>query len=193
MNTSVIMQGVRRALNGIKMLNGRGRVLLVDDSGPVQMLQAKVSAKETMTIPRLAEFGFASRPPAGTDVAIIFLSGERTWGTIVGSNNQTYRFKLENDGEMAVHDAFGKSIWFKKTAGIVVESNGQPITVNDAKGVTINTTDNVILNMGGKNVTVNNPGAVQLTGAGGRKVVCDGDPVVGGVVQAAAGQKVTAT
>jgi hypothetical protein len=77
--------------------------------------------------------------------------------------------------------------------GIVVEGGGKPVTVNHAKGLTANFTDDVTLNMGGKNLIVNNPGAVNLTGVGGRKIVCDGDPVSGGVVHADAGQKVTGT
>lgn len=192
---SMLRQAVTRAHNGLKMLLGRGRIKLVldNDQGPVQMVQAVISAKETMDLPRVAEFGFASRPPKDTDCVVVFLNAERTWGVVVGTNNQTFRFKLENDGEMAIHDAFGKYIWLKKTGGILIEANDQPVEIHGAKGLTITTSDDVTINMGGKNLTIDSPGAVALTGTGGRKVVCDGDPVSGGVVHAAGGQKVTAT
>ena len=177
-------QAISRAMNGLKMALGRGRVQLTKDDGPVQMVQVQMSAKELMDMARLSEFGLASRIPQNGDVAAIFLNAERTWGIVIASGHQKYRFKLQNDGEVALYDAFGKSVLLGKD-GIVVDAGGKPVTLND--------TGDVTLNMGGKNVIVNNPGAVNLTGAGGRKVVCDGDLVTGGVVHAAAGQKVTAT
>lgn len=181
-----IAQAVRRAMNGLKMLLGRGRVQLTDDSGPVQLVQVKMSANEVMDIVRLSEFGFASRIPKDGDVAAIFLNAERTWGIVVASGHQQFRFKLENDGETAIYDAFGKSIWFKKES-MVVEAGGKPITINGANGITINSTEKLIINMGGKDVQIENPGQVYLGGkAGAKKVALDGDPVVGGVVQSTA-------
>jgi len=204
MNDISARQLLARAHHGLKMLLGRGRVKLTNESDfSVQVVQMVVSAKETMDMPRLAEFGLSSWIPKDGDVAVIFLNADRTNGIVIASGHQKFRFKLENEGEMAIWDAFGKSIWFKKDAGgIVVEAANQPVLIDHAKKVTVNagtdgaevnTTGDVILNMGGKNLVVNNPGAVHLDGAPGRKVVCDGDPVSGGVVHAAAGQKVTAT
>lgn len=192
MNESFTRQAIARTVNAIKMLLGRGRVIMVlnNDQDSTQRMQVKVSAKETMDLYRLAEFGFASRPPKDSDCVVVFLNGERTWGIVTATGHQTYRFKLENDGEMAIHDAFGKSIWFKKTGGIVVEAGTEPITINNAKGMTANFSDDVTLNMGGKKVIIAGAGEVHLDGAGGRKVVCDGDPVTGGIVHASAGQKV---
>lgn len=193
MTEQYLRQAAARAINGLKMLLGRGRVTLTNENpnGGTQFVQAQVSAKELMDIPRLAEFGFASRIPVDGDVAVVFLNAERTSGIIIASGHQTYRFKLENDGEMAIYDAFGKSIWLKKEDGIVIEANNQPITINHAKGVTVNTTDNVVFNMGGKDLTVAGAGTVTLDnptsvvlGPGGKKVVVDGDPVTGGVVHA---------
>lgn len=193
-NSSSVRQALARAHSAVKMLLGRGRVQLIkdNDTGPVQTMQVVVSAKETMDMPRLAEFGFTSRPPKDSDCAVMFISGERTWGVVIATGNQKFRLQLEEDGEAALYDAFGKSIWLKKD-GIVIDGGDKPITINRAKGIAITSTDDVTVDMGGKNLIVTNPGAVNLTGAGGRKVVCDGDPVSGGVVHAAAGQKVTAT
>lgn len=209
----VIRQAVARTTNGLKMLLGRGRVQLVDDTGPVQVLQVTISAKELMNIPRLAEFGFASRPPKNSDVAVIFLNAERTWGIVVASGNQKARFKLANDGEVAIHDAFGddgapgKWIWAKKAAddgtggGWEIEAHNEPLIINNAKKVTINagddgfllnSTGDGVIDMGGKNLTIQNVDTVKLDnptsvllGPGGKKVVVDGDPVsTGGHVNA---------
>lgn len=194
MTDSFVRQAALRALNGLKMVLGRGRILLTNENenGGTQFIQVKVSANETMDVPRLAEFGFASRVPVKGDCILVFLNAERTLGVALATGHQTYRFKLQNDGEAVLYDAFGKSILLGKD-GTVVEAGGKPVTVNNAKGLTINSTDDVTLNMGGKKVFVNNAAEVHLSGVGGRKVVCDGDPVSGGVVHADAGQKVFGT
>lgn len=194
MNESLTMlrQAVARAHNAVKMVLGRGRIQLVgnNDQGPVQTVQVIVSAKETMDLPRVAEFGFASRPPKDSDCIVVFLNGERTWGVVVGTNNQKFRMSLENDGEAALHDAFGKSIWLKKDGGIVVEANNEAVEINHAKkitlgagtdGIAITTGGNVTVDLGGKDLTFSNVGNIAL-GPGGKKVVVDGDPVSGGFV-----------
>jgi phage gp45-like len=195
-----LRQGVSRSLNGLKMMLGRGRIQMVinNDHGPVQMIQVQVSAVELMNLPRLAEFGFVSRAPKNSDCAIIFLNAERTWGIVVATGNQTARMPLANDGETAIHDAngengaAGKWIWAKKGAGWEIECNGEPFILMDCSNltasnkaggtmpVTLNMNGgNVTLNLGGGNVTLNNPGTVVL-GPAGKRVVMDGDPVVGG-------------
>jgi phage baseplate assembly protein V len=191
-----IRQALGRAMNGLRMMLGRGRITLTNENeqGGTQFVQARLSAQELMDLPRLAEFGFVSRVPEKGDCVVVFLNAERSMGVVIATGHQSFRFKLENDGETAIHDAFGKSIWLKKEGGIVIEAADQPVTINGVKGVTINNSDEAVtLNLDGSDVILNDPGAVQLTGAGGRKVVCDGDPVSGGVVHADPDQKVTAT
>ncbi len=131
--------------NLLKMVVGRGRVKSLADDGPVQVLQLQLSPKELPNLRRLAEFGFSSRPPAGSDAIAIFVAGDRNNGVVIATGNQTFRFKLENDGEVALSDAFGKSLWFKKTGGVVLEANGQDVTVNGAANVAVNATTKVTL------------------------------------------------
>lgn len=168
----------------LMLLIGRGKVQSSNDDGPVQILQARISAKEIANIRRLAEFGFTSRPLPGADVVVVFVAGDRSNGAIIATGDQRYRFKLENDGEVALHDAFGKSIWFKKDGGIEIEMADSPITINNANGITVNSQSDITLHMNGADVIIDGPGLVQLAGAGGKKVVLDGDPVVAGVVHA---------
>lgn len=169
--------------NLLKLLVGRGRVLLVDDSGPVQIVQVKLSPKETPDLRRLAEFGFVCWPLEGADAVALFVAGNRGNGVIIATGDQRHRLKLENPGEAALHDAFGKYVWLKKES-TEVDAGGMPITIKNAAGITITSTEHVTLNMGGKNVIINDPGTVQLAGAGGKKVVLDGDDVVAGKVVA---------
>lgn len=123
--------------NLIGLVIGVGRAKTTDDTGAVQIVQAQLSAKELPDLKRLSEYGFASRLPPGSDVIAVFRTGERSNGAIIASGNQTFRLKLENDGEVAIHDAWGRSIWFKKTGGIVVEGADQPILVHGTGTLTI--------------------------------------------------------
>lgn len=186
MTEQYLRQAAARAINGLKMLLGRGRVTLTNENpnGGTQFVQAQVSAKELMDMPRLAEFGFASRIPVDGDVAIVFLNAERTSGIIIASGHQTYRFKLENDGEMAIYDAFGKSIWFKKT-GIVIEANNQPIMMNNVQGMTINMKADVTWNMNNHAFNIEGASVANLGGAAGaKKLALDQDNVVANKVVA---------
>lgn len=106
--------------NLLKLVIGRGRILLVDDTGPVQKLQVKLSGRETPDLLRSAEYGFTSRPPKDTDCVAVFITGDRSNGIVISTNNQRYRLKLENDGEIAIYDNAGRYVWFKKDDGIVV-------------------------------------------------------------------------
>lgn len=59
----------------IKMLLGIGRVTAFDDSNGVQTVQYQTPLEVHSDTPRLAEFGFSSGLPAGSDVVIGFLGG----------------------------------------------------------------------------------------------------------------------
>ncbi|WP_233873575.1 phage baseplate assembly protein [Paraburkholderia adhaesiva] len=63
---------------------GRGRIRRVDDSGAAQRIQVQLSKNETRdTTPRLAEYGFQSNPPAGSDAVAVFLGGNRSNGVVI--------------------------------------------------------------------------------------------------------------
>lgn len=157
---------IQGLVNLLKLVVGRGRVKSLNDDGAVQILQTVLSPKETANLKRLAEFGFASRPPNDSDVIALFVGGDRSNGVVIASGNQRLRFKLENDGEVALHDAFGKSLWFKKNGGVVLEANGQNVEVNGAADVTINATGTVTVNAGAIDLTADTTitGNIHVTG-----------------------------
>lgn len=129
----------------LRLAIGRGRVKLVRDDAAVQILQVELSAKELPDLRRLAEFGFASRPPPGSDVVAVFIGGDRSNGVVIATGNQTLRFKLTADGECAIHDAFGKSIYLKKTGGIVITAAGQDVDVSGAANLNVSASTQVTL------------------------------------------------
>ncbi|WP_321896045.1 phage baseplate assembly protein V [Paraburkholderia heleia] len=128
-------RAARRILNII----GRARVNLVKDSGAVQMAQLTVNDLETIdNIPVVHDFGFSSNPPAGSDVAMVFVGGDRSNGVIVASNHQKYRVRNLAPGESVIYTQDGKQIYLTASGGIKVAANGQPVEVDNATTVTIN-------------------------------------------------------
>ena len=140
-----MMDAIRNILQRLRMMIGRGRVTFLDDSGPAQVVQVQFGPLETNDCLRLAEFGFASNPPVGSDVAAVFISGDRSNGIVVATGNQTLRLKNLLPGESALYDALGKYIYLTKN-GIVIEAKGQPVTINNASTVTVNAATEVVLN-----------------------------------------------
>lgn len=118
---------------------GRGRVTVSNDTGSVQVLQLRLGPLEVRdSTPRLAEFGFTSRPPVGADAVLVFVGGDRTNGVVVATGHQASRPTGLAEGESMVYDLFGKFIHFTEDGGILIEANGSPVTVSDATVVTIN-------------------------------------------------------
>ncbi|MCP1376051.1 phage baseplate assembly protein V [Dyella lutea] len=131
----------------IQLVIGRGRVTTSNDSGAVQMLQVRLGALETRdSTPRLAEFGFTSRPPVGSDVVVLFIGGDRSNGVAIATGHQSSRPIDLEEGEAMVYDLWGKSIRFTKAGGIVIDAKNTPVTVNNATTVTINASTEVVMN-----------------------------------------------
>ncbi|MGT3353865.1 phage baseplate assembly protein domain-containing protein [Yersinia enterocolitica] len=129
----------------IKMMIGVGRVTGSHDGSSVQTVQYQTPLEVRSDTPRLAEFGFSSGLPAGTDVVIGFLGGDRSSAVIIGSNHQSFRHVGLNSGETVIYSQWGQYVKLTE-AGIIIEANGQPVTVNNATEVTINAAEKVRLN-----------------------------------------------
>lgn len=123
----------------IQMMFGRGRVTYVDDSGPVQKVQVRLSGLETSDGRlRMMEFGFTSNPPIGTDVLALHISGDRSAGTVFATNHQSSRPTGLLPGESKQYSQDGKYVYLTAADGIIVEAKGQNVVVNDAANVTWN-------------------------------------------------------
>ncbi|MBB5408613.1 phage baseplate assembly protein V [Paraburkholderia sp. HC6.4b] len=115
---------------------GRGRLTRVDDGGAAQLVQMQLSSGETRDrTPRLAEYGFQSNPPAGSDALAVFLGGDRTNGVVIACGNQQYRFRNLAPGEVCISDDKGQSVYLS-AAGIVVNGGGQPVTITNTPQIT---------------------------------------------------------
>ena len=131
---------VDRLARRVLLLVGRGRISApVNDGGSVQMLQAQINQLETIdNLRRIAEFGFTSVPPEGSDVAIVFVGGDRSSGLVIGTNHQGSRPTGLNPGETMIFTQDGKQIYLTAGGGIFIKANGQPVEVDNATTVTIN-------------------------------------------------------
>lgn len=115
---------------------GRGKITGVTDNGPVQTVQMQLSQSETRDgTPRLAEFGFSSNPPAGSDAVVMFMAGQRTNGVIVGTGHQASRPQNLAPGETMIYTQDGKKIYLTASGGIIIDANGQDITIKNAQKI----------------------------------------------------------
>jgi phage baseplate assembly protein V len=131
----------------IAMLFGRGRITgPVDDSGTVQMVQVQKSGLEVADEQyRVAEFGFTSNPPIGSDVLTLHVAGDRTAGAVIGTNHQPSRPKNLDSGGTMIYSQDGKYVYLTASGGISVFANGQPVNVTGATTVTVNASQEISL------------------------------------------------
>lgn len=119
-----VQRVVRRALTAF----ARALISAVNDSGGVQTVQIMLSSTEVRDgSPRIAEFGFSSNPPVGSDGVVAFLGGDRTKGVVIGTCHQPSRPTGLSPGETILHSQDGKSVYLTAAGGIVVEAKGSQL------------------------------------------------------------------
>lgn len=145
------LNAMERIYRRIQMMFGAGRVTYVNDSGTVQEMQVTMTGLETPdNRVRLAEFGFTSNPPIGSDVLALHVSGDRSDGAVFATNHQPSRPKGLLAGESMLYSEDGKYVYMMASGGIVVEAKGQNVVVNNAADVVWNCSGDFTLNIGGK-------------------------------------------
>ncbi|HFF1434248.1 TPA: phage baseplate assembly protein V, partial [Escherichia coli] len=121
-----------------------GRVTAGDDSGVVQTVQVQSPSEVRSDTPVLQQFGFSSVLPAGTDVVVMSLAGNRSSAVVVASGHQSYRINGLSSGEVVVYNQWGQYVRLGED-GIVVEASGQQVLVNSATTLEVTATDGVTL------------------------------------------------
>lgn len=156
----------------VALMIGRGLVKLVDDAGGLQQLQVTLLDGEVHDgVERFQDYGISSCPHPGAEHAFASVGGLRTAGIVLAVADRRYRLKVA-EGEVALYDDLGQSVWLKR-AGVEITS---PLKVTVTAPQVLVVSDDVEL------------GAA----SGGKKVVLDGDAVTGGHVVASS-TKVKAT
>lgn len=99
----------------------RGRVLLVNSASKMQSLQLGLLAGERKdNVEHFEPFGFTSRPLPGAEHVTVFLDGDRSHGITLVVADRRYRLQGLEDGEAALHDAFGNKIHLKADGTVAV-------------------------------------------------------------------------
>lgn len=125
---------VERLVHRVLSLLNVGRATLATQQGKTPTAQVKFlgtargGPEIRDGIPDMQLYGFASAPLAGCDYAVGFLSGDKTKGVAIASNDRRFRPANLVPGESIVYDNLGRTIYLSKN-GIVVNGNGSPITV----------------------------------------------------------------
>ncbi len=128
-----------RTFRRIQQIFAIGRTTTApDETGVVAMVQVQLNDLAQADRRRIIQqFGFAGGLPVGTDVIEIRIHGDPSNAVIIATNNQTYRPKNMQPGEVMVYDAFGKSVYLTKSDGIVVDANGGNVTIKNAPQVNV--------------------------------------------------------
>lgn len=93
-------------------------------------------------IPSMQLFGFASATLPGCDYAVGFLSGDRTKGVALASNDRRYRPSTLAPGESMMYDNAGNQVYLS------------------AQGVKITGADSITLSAGGHEIVISSAGVV---------------------------------
>lgn len=137
------MNQFRHIANRIASMLGVGRITAMQDAGGTQSVQYQTPL-EVASAHRLAEFGFSSGLPVGTDVVLAFLGGDRSNPVVIATNHQGYRYSDLNPGETVMYNQWGLYILLTED-GISIDAKGQDVTVNNAKNLTATATEQVKL------------------------------------------------
>lgn len=90
----------------IRALAVRGVVLLSNDQTRAQTLQVAALAGETLDpVERFGEFGFRSRPPAGAEVLVVCIGGDRTHPIAVATEYREARPRGLAEGDVGLYSA----------------------------------------------------------------------------------------
>lgn len=116
----------------------RAQLVGLDDTGSQQLLDLTgLKSDAPRKVPRVAEFGFASSPPAGAQFVLLSLGGGGSRMVAVGGEHPNFRQANLPAGTSCLYDSSGNVIFAKAAGGITVQSKEGMITVQAADGQNI--------------------------------------------------------
>lgn len=133
-----MIDAIQRLLEPIKrkfyLIIGRGIINLTDDSGSGnQRVQVSLYADEVRDkMERLQEYGFASRPKAGSEAVLLFPGGTREIGFIIATDDRRYRLKPLEEGEVALYTDEGDKIHIKRGGQIEITAASKVVVKSPA-------------------------------------------------------------
>lgn len=122
-----VITTIQRALapmkNRIMLMVGRAVIAAVKDAGKIQVVQVKGLAGESLDgVPRMAEFGFSSNPPKGSDAVVVAVGSSRESLVVIATEHKQTRIKNLVSGESVIYTDDGTKIHLKKNGQILVKT-----------------------------------------------------------------------
>ncbi len=138
MSRDMIQRAIDKAMGRVRTAF-RAVLTAIDSTPPIQLVQADGLAGEQLQDNELMQhYGFTSVPLAGAQMIVLPVGGKTAHGIIIASEHVTYRLKALKDGEVAIYDDQGQSVYLTR-GGVVINGAGLPVTVTNTSGVTIDT------------------------------------------------------
>jgi phage gp45-like len=114
-----------RLYRRVQMMLAPVKITATDDTGPVHRAQVRAMAPEQIdNVSVLQLYGLASHAMVGSDAMALFVSGDRSNAVIVATNNQQYRLRNLNSGEVALYDNGGNVVKLANGGNIEITCPG---------------------------------------------------------------------
>jgi phage baseplate assembly protein V len=117
---------------------GIGRATLADDTGELQTLQVTEGAvgngigdRITDAVRRVAEYGFFSVPPIGSEVVMLYRGGDRSKPLVVATSHRPSRPRGRKPGDAGIYNGVTGAIVSLTGDGLDIDAAGLPITVRN--------------------------------------------------------------
>jgi phage gp45-like len=141
------------------------------------------------TISQMQFYGFASRPHANSDHAVIALGNNPSMSISIASNDQRFQVSLV-EGEVAIHDDQNQIVHIARTGLILKDKSGNTI-VTSSNGIAITDKSGSTMTMAGNTITlapkdlvVNVTGEIETSGNSGSGGAFNGNLSVTGTISA---------
>jgi phage gp45-like len=161
------------------------------DGGPIRTLQLTFMTLGNVinTISQMQHYGFASRPHAMSDHAIIALGNDPSMSISIASNDQRFQVSLQ-EGEVAIHDDLKQIVHLTRT-GITVLDQFNNMIVTSTNGIAITDKSGSVMTMANSTITlapkdaiVNVTGEIEMSGNAGSGGAFNGNLAVTGAIHA---------
>ncbi len=129
---SRLLEPLHRRVRG---MIARGQLALVDDAGGVQRVQVKIGKYTLDGLDRPQMYGFSSHPPAGGEVVVLFVGGNRDHGVVVAEGDRVHRPKAGEAGSVTIYDGAGHKI-ILSAGGIAIDGGGHNLTIANCPKIT---------------------------------------------------------
>lgn len=102
--------------NRIFALLRTARITLVDDTGPVRLVQIDEGdypggRRIIDKVPHVQEFGFTSSPPLESDALLGAPCGDRSQSLVIGTNHKESRPRDLTAGDSCLYSLRGQRVW----------------------------------------------------------------------------------